>query len=49
MAHMRWVRNDNGRAAAGFRGHAGDCVARSVATERCVYGYWRRVPAEGDR
>jgi hypothetical protein len=31
-----WVRNDGGRAAAGFTGHAGDCVVRAIAitTER---------------
>ncbi len=27
----RWVRNDGGRAAAGFKGQAGDCVTRSIA------------------
>ena len=26
-----WVKNDGGRAAAGYRGRAGDCVVRSVA------------------
>ncbi|HEX5308955.1 MAG TPA: hypothetical protein VFW38_07735 [Solirubrobacteraceae bacterium] len=26
-----WVRNDGGRAAAGFTGHAGDCVVRAIA------------------
>jgi hypothetical protein len=31
-----WVRNDGGRAAAGFTGHTGDCVVRAIAiaTER---------------
>lgn len=28
---MRFIVNDGGRAAAGFKGAAGDCVARSVA------------------
>lgn len=28
---MRFVRNDGGRAAAGFKGSAGDCVTRAVA------------------
>lgn len=28
---MPWVLDDGGRSAAGFRGAAGDCVARSVA------------------
>lgn len=28
---MKFVRNDGGRAAAGFKGNAGDCVARAVA------------------
>ena len=28
---MRFVVDDGGRAAAGFRGQAGDCVARAVA------------------
>lgn len=28
---MRFVNDDGGRAAAGFRGNAGDCVARAVA------------------
>lgn len=28
---MEWVYNDGGRAQAGFRGSAGDCVARSIA------------------
>lgn len=33
---MRWVYDDGGRAAAGFKGDASDCVARAVAiaTER---------------
>jgi hypothetical protein len=31
MAHMPFVKDDGGRAAAGFKGSAGDCVARSVA------------------
>lgn len=29
--HMPFVKDDGGRAAAGFKGSAGDCVARSVA------------------
>jgi hypothetical protein len=28
---MRWVYDDGGRADAGFRGDAGDCVARAIA------------------
>ena len=28
---MKFTYDDGGRAAAGFKGHAGDCVARSVA------------------
>ena len=26
-----FIRDDGGRAAAGFKGSAGDCVARSIA------------------
>jgi len=28
---MRWVKDDGGRATAGFRGRARDCVVRSIA------------------
>jgi hypothetical protein len=28
---MTWVENDGGRAAAGFKGHTGDCVTRAIA------------------
>ena len=28
---MRFIYNDGGRAAAGFKGEAGDCVARAIA------------------
>lgn len=28
---MYFIQDDGGRSAAGFRGHAGDCVARAVA------------------
>lgn len=28
---MKWVHNDGGRAAAGFKGRAGDCVVRAIA------------------
>lgn len=28
---MRWINDDGGRAAAGFKGKAGDCAARSIA------------------
>lgn len=28
---MQFVYNDGGRAAAGYKGHAGDCVCRSIA------------------
>lgn len=31
MSHMLFVRDDGGRADAGFKGHAGDCVCRSIA------------------
>ena len=33
---MEWVYNDGGRAAAGYKGTAGDCVCRAIAiaTER---------------
>lgn len=28
---MKFIRNDGGRAAAGFKGEAGDCVTRAIA------------------
>lgn len=28
---MEWIKDDGGRAAAGFKGHCGDCVTRSIA------------------
>lgn len=28
---MRWVHDDGGRKAAGFRGETGDCVTRAIA------------------
>ena len=28
---MKWVFNDGGRAAAGYKGKAGDCVVRAIA------------------
>lgn len=28
---MKWVRNDGGRAAAGYTGKTGDCVTRAIA------------------
>lgn len=31
MTGLPWVKDDGGRAAAGFKGRAGDCVARAVA------------------
>lgn len=31
MTAMPWVYDDGGRAAAGYKGHAGDCVARAIA------------------
>jgi hypothetical protein len=31
MTHLKWVQHGGGRAAAGFQGKAGDCVARSIA------------------
>jgi hypothetical protein len=30
-ATMRWIKDDGGRAAAGYKGAAGDCVTRSIA------------------
>jgi hypothetical protein len=29
--HLPWIYDDGGRAAAGFRGDAGDCVTRAIA------------------
>jgi hypothetical protein len=29
--HLRWVHHDGGRAAAGYRGKAGDCTTRAIA------------------
>ena len=31
-----FIKNDGGRAAAGFKGSAGDCVARSIAIASCL-------------
>jgi hypothetical protein len=31
MNHMPFIQDDGGRADAGFKGSAGDCVARSIA------------------
>lgn len=31
MTALSWVHDDGGRAAAGFKGEAGDCVARAIA------------------
>lgn len=31
VAVKTWVHDDGGRAAAGFKGKAGDCVARAIA------------------
>ena len=28
---MQWIYDDGGRAAAGYRGHAGDCAVRAIA------------------
>jgi hypothetical protein len=28
---MRWIQDDGGRAAAGFKGSAGDCTVRAIA------------------
>ena len=28
---MQWIMNDGGRAAAGYKGTAGDCVCRAIA------------------
>jgi hypothetical protein len=50
---VQFVYDDGGRAAAGFKGTAGDCAVRAVDGAlhdtyngsrngtRCVYGYWR--------
>jgi hypothetical protein len=40
-----WVYDDGGRAGAGFKGHAGDCVARaiSIATERPYADVYRTL------
>jgi hypothetical protein len=32
---MSWAYDDGGRKAAGFKGDAGDCVTRAIATR-----YW---------
>lgn len=32
---MKWQYDDGGRAAAGFKGNAGDCVTRAVAIATC--------------
>lgn len=52
----RWVYNNGGRAAAGYRGEAGDCVTRDGVIRdthdpsrdgtRCVYGYWTAEPGQ---
>lgn len=43
-----WVYNDGGRAAAGLKGDAGDCVARSVAIASGIpYAKIYRLLAEG--
>lgn len=31
MMTCKWVNNDGGRAAAGFKGSTGDCVTRAIA------------------
>lgn len=31
MTGVKFVKNDGGRAEAGFKGHTGDCAARAVA------------------
>lgn len=61
MAALPFVFNDGGRAAAGFRGMARDCVARSIAIVsarpyKVVYqeiaviqGNGRRSPGDSDR
>ena len=45
---MNWIYDDDGRNAAGFRGKAGDCVARSIAIAtrlpyREVYSLFERA------
>lgn len=35
---MNWVKDDGGRAAAGYRGTTGDCVVRAIAIA-CERGY----------
>lgn len=37
MRLLGYVKNDGGRAADGFKGRAGDCVARSVAIALDLY------------
>lgn len=45
---MPWVEDDGGRAAAGFKGEAGDCVARAVAIASGVpYGEVYRALSRG--
>jgi len=44
---MRWVSDDGGREAAGFKGHTGDCVVRAIAiatgrSYRAVYSNLHR-------
>ena len=45
MTPLKFVHNDGGRAAAGFRGQAGDCVTRAlaIATGRPYRDVYREV------
>jgi hypothetical protein len=42
---MKWIMNDGGRAAAGFKGTARDCVTRSIAilTQRPYLDVYREI------
>lgn len=46
---MRWVYDDGGRAAAGFRGKTGDCICRAIciATGRSYREIYDRLNALG--
>lgn len=46
--HMPWVYDDGGRGAAGFKGKAGDCVARAIAIASGLpYGEVYKALADG--
>jgi hypothetical protein len=49
---MQFIHDDGGRAAAGFKGKAGDCVARSIAiASGCPYAevYARLAAGNGEQ